>query len=51
LIGIEHDATRGVVHKPHRHGHFQFSTASLVHDAAAQPRPEHMEFRFAHRAF
>jgi hypothetical protein len=49
-IRIETDSTGGVVHEAHGQGDFELAAAGLIHDAAAEPRPQHMELRFAHRA-
>src|ERR1039457_523829 len=38
------------VFKSDRKPHLQFPAARLVEDASAQPCPQHMQFRLAHRA-
>ena len=48
-IRIETDAPGGVIHEAHGQRDFEFTTAGLVHDAAAQPRPQHVQLRFTHR--
>ena len=51
LVGVELDATAGVVNQPDGQRHLQFSTTGLVEHATDQAGFEHMQLRFTHRAF
>ena len=48
-IRIQTDAPGGVVHEAHGQRDFELAAAGLIHDAAAEPRPQHMQLRFTHR--
>src|SRR5580704_914656 len=48
LIRVERDAPGLVVHKPHGYGYLQLAASRFVHDPAAQPRAQHMQFGFTH---
>ena len=48
-IRIQTDAPGGVVHEADGQRDFELAAAGLVHDAAAEPRPQHMQLRFTHR--
>jgi hypothetical protein len=50
-IGIEDYLIGCVVDQTHGERHAQLASACLVENPALQPRPKHMQFRLAHRAF
>ena len=49
-VGVEGDAASRIVDEPHRQGDPQLPAPRPVHDAAAQPGAQQMEFGPAHRA-
>jgi hypothetical protein len=50
-IRIETDTTHRVIHKADGQRDFELATSGLIHDAAAEPCPQHMQLRFTHRPF
>lgn len=49
-VGIERDVARGVVDEPDRQRRFERAAASLVDDAPAQTRAQHVQLGVRHRA-
>jgi hypothetical protein len=42
-IRIQTDSPGGVIHEAHGQGDFELAAAGLIHNAAAEPRPQHMQ--------
>ena len=49
-VRIKHHLPRSVIGQAHRQGDLQLSSPRFVQDAAAQPRPQHVQLGLAHRS-